>query len=48
MLAAAVTMLGIGVGAAISLVTALRRRGHRKRLLAERRGPGGSHPAQPL
>ncbi|WP_309062661.1 hypothetical protein [Streptomyces sp.] len=40
-------MLGVGVGAAIVLVTAFRRRGHRKRLLAERHGSGGSHPAQP-
>lgn len=42
-----VPMLGIGIGAAIALVTALRRRGHRKRLLAERHGSGGSRPAQP-
>ncbi|WP_030547681.1 hypothetical protein [Streptomyces albus] len=46
-LAILLPVLGIGVGAAIALVTAFRRRGHRKRLLAERHGSGGSHPAQP-
>ncbi|MFF3790898.1 hypothetical protein ACFYXW_12625 [Streptomyces sp. NPDC001981] len=47
MLAVLLPMLGISIGAAIVLVTALRRRGHRKRLLAERYGSGGSHHAQP-
>ncbi|MET7630655.1 MULTISPECIES: hypothetical protein [unclassified Streptomyces] len=47
MLAVLLPMLGISIGAAIVLVTAFRRRGHRKRLLAERYGSGGSHPAQP-
>ncbi|MFI6808998.1 hypothetical protein ACIBO6_29015 [Streptomyces luteogriseus] len=44
-LAALLPMLGLGIGATIALVTALRRRGHRKRLLAERHGLGGGHPA---
>ncbi|WP_369273681.1 hypothetical protein AB5J55_30435 [Streptomyces sp. R11] len=42
-LAILLPMLGISIGAAIVLVTAFRRRGHRKRLLAERCGSGGSH-----
>ncbi|MEU9049614.1 hypothetical protein AB0D37_04265 [Streptomyces sp. NPDC048384] len=42
-LAILLPMLGISIGAAIILVTAFRRRGHRKRLLAERCGSGGSH-----
>ncbi|MFJ8053616.1 hypothetical protein [Streptomyces luteogriseus] len=46
-LAAFLPMLGLGIGAAIVLVTAFRRRGHRKRLLAERHGSGGGHPAHP-
>lgn len=41
-----VPMLGIGVGTAIALVTALRRRSHRKRLLAERHGSADSTPAR--
>ncbi|MFB8396830.1 hypothetical protein [Streptomyces yangpuensis] len=36
-LAVLLAVLGLGIGAVIVLVTALRRRGHRKRLLAERR-----------
>ncbi|MFE7029375.1 hypothetical protein ACFU9Y_03630 [Streptomyces sp. NPDC057621] len=48
LLALLLPMLGIAVGAAIALVTALRRRSHRKRLLAERHGSGGSHPVQPV
>ncbi|MFJ8886793.1 hypothetical protein ACIRJR_25775 [Streptomyces sp. NPDC102402] len=44
-LAGALPVLGIGVCAVIVLITALRRRGHRKRLLAERHGPRGEHPA---
>ncbi|MFF4430770.1 hypothetical protein ACFYZ4_16570 [Streptomyces sp. NPDC001513] len=38
-------MLGIGLCAVIVLVTAFRRRSHRRRLLAERQGSGGVHPA---
>ncbi|MFD6225556.1 hypothetical protein ACFWFZ_01525 [Streptomyces sp. NPDC060232] len=34
-LAVLLPLLGLGVGAAITLITALRRRGHRKRLLSE-------------
>ncbi|WP_327386024.1 MULTISPECIES: hypothetical protein [unclassified Streptomyces] len=45
MLAALLPMLGIGICAVIVLVTALRRRGHRRRLLAERYGSGGGHTA---
>jgi hypothetical protein len=33
-------VLGVGLGGAVVLVTVLRRRGHRKRLLAERSGSG--------
>ena len=44
MLAVLLPLLGVSVGSAIVLVTAFRRRGHRKRLLAERHGSGGSHP----
>ncbi|MGW6055212.1 hypothetical protein [Streptomyces sp. NPDC055189] len=40
MLAVLLPLLGITVGATIALVTALRRRNHRKRLLAERHGAG--------
>ncbi|MEU2022980.1 hypothetical protein ABZ565_12530 [Streptomyces sp. NPDC016469] len=40
-------LTGVGLGAAIVIVTAVRRRDHRKRLLAERGGPGWGHPAQP-
>ncbi|GGX52317.1 hypothetical protein GCM10010358_02490 [Streptomyces minutiscleroticus] len=36
------------IGAATVLVTAFRRRGRRKRLLAERGGSGGGRPAGPL
>lgn len=46
-MAVSLPMLGISIGAAIALVTAFRRRGHRKRLLAERYGSGGSHQAEP-
>ncbi|MFF4389785.1 hypothetical protein ACFY0G_23810 [Streptomyces sp. NPDC001552] len=46
MLAALLPMLGIGICAVIVLVTALRRRGHRRRLLAERYGSGGGHTAR--
>ncbi|WP_157867786.1 hypothetical protein [Streptomyces prasinus] len=48
MLALLLPMLGVSIGAAVVLVTVFRRRGHRKRLLAERYGSGGSHPAQPV
>ncbi|OKK12561.1 hypothetical protein AMK33_06685 [Streptomyces sp. CB02400] len=37
-LAILLPVLGIGIGATVALVTAFRRRGHRKRLLAERHG----------
>ncbi|MFI7007780.1 hypothetical protein [Streptomyces sp. NPDC050145] len=40
-------VLGVAVGAAITLVTAFRRSGHRKRLLAERRGVGAGRPLHP-
>ncbi|WKD30938.1 hypothetical protein [Streptomyces xanthophaeus] len=43
-LAIALPVLGIVVCAVIVLVTAFRRRGHRKRLLAERHGSGGIRP----
>ncbi|MFD6970336.1 hypothetical protein [Streptomyces sp. NPDC059949] len=46
-LAVALAVLGIGICAVIVLVTAVRRRGHRKRLLAERHGSGGGHPVHP-
>ncbi|MFI1284079.1 hypothetical protein ACH4U5_25585 [Streptomyces sp. NPDC020858] len=46
-LAIALPVLGIGICAVIVLVTAVRRRGHRKRLLAERHGSGGGHPVHP-
>ncbi|MFV2117129.1 hypothetical protein ACE14D_01180 [Streptomyces sp. Act-28] len=46
-LAVFLPMLGISIGTAIALVTAFRRRNHRERLLAERYGSGGGHPAQP-
>ncbi|MFD5148822.1 hypothetical protein [Streptomyces sp. NPDC058401] len=45
MAAVALGVLGIGVFAVIVLVTALRRRSHRKQLLAERHGSGDGHPA---
>lgn len=44
-LAFALPAVGISIGIVIALVTAVRRRGHRKRLLAERHGDGGGHPA---
>ncbi|MFC8090642.1 hypothetical protein [Streptomyces sp. NPDC057301] len=40
--------LGISIGAAIVLVTAFRRRGHRKRLLAEPAAPVVATPRSPL
>ncbi len=40
-------VLGVAIGAVIALVTAVRRSRHRKRLLAERHGSGGGHPAVP-
>ncbi|GGS03414.1 hypothetical protein Snoj_08020 [Streptomyces nojiriensis] len=45
--AVALPVLGIGIGAVIVLVTAVRRSRHRKRLLAERHGSGDGHPATP-
>nr|WP_298558454.1 hypothetical protein [uncultured Streptomyces sp.] len=47
MLASLLPVLGLSIGATIVLVTAFRRRGHRKRLLAQRHGSGGDHPAHP-
>ncbi|MFC8421600.1 hypothetical protein ACFUN7_12065 [Streptomyces sp. NPDC057236] len=47
LLALLLPTLGIGIGAVVVLVTAFRRRGHRKRLLAERHGSGDGHPARP-
>ncbi|GGV65972.1 hypothetical protein GCM10010277_73450 [Streptomyces longisporoflavus] len=47
MVAVLLPVLGVSIGATIALVTALRRRSHRKRLLAERQAPGGGHPVQP-
>ncbi|WP_407837513.1 hypothetical protein ACE1OC_15420 [Streptomyces sp. DSM 116496] len=44
-LAIALPVLGITIGAVIVLVTALRRSRHRKQLLAERDGSGGGNPA---
>jgi hypothetical protein len=44
-LAVSLPILGITICAVIVLVTAIRRSGHRKRLLAERHGSGGGHPA---
>ncbi|EST37180.1 hypothetical protein N566_14480 [Streptomycetaceae bacterium MP113-05] len=46
-LAVLLSVLGIGICAVIVVVTAVRRRGHRKRLLAERLGSGGGCPARP-
>ncbi|AQS65771.1 hypothetical protein [Streptomyces pactum] len=46
-LAITLPVLGIGICAVIALVTAVRRRGHRKRLLAERHGSRGGHTAHP-
>ncbi|MFD7910284.1 hypothetical protein ACFV30_06080 [Streptomyces sp. NPDC059752] len=45
MLAVLLPMLGIGICAVIVLVTALRRRGHRRRLLAEGYTSGDGHTA---
>ncbi|MFF5705178.1 hypothetical protein ACFY7H_22115 [Streptomyces sp. NPDC012794] len=39
--------LGFSIGAVTILVTAIRRRRHRKRLLAERYGSDGRYPAHP-
>ncbi|MFE6761959.1 hypothetical protein [Streptomyces sp. NPDC057689] len=49
-LAIVLSVLGVGIAAVIVLVTAIRRRAHRKRLLAERRDAGaqpGPTPAVP-
>lgn len=45
--AIALPIFGISICAVIILVTAVRRSSHRKRLLAERYGYGGGHPAHP-
>jgi hypothetical protein len=45
--AVALSALGVGVGAAVILVTAVRRRSHRRRLIAERGYLGGGHSAPP-
>ncbi|MDG9703295.1 hypothetical protein [Streptomyces sp. DH37] len=44
-LAIALPTFGIGICAVLVLVTAVRRSRHRRRLIAERHGSGGSHPA---
>lgn len=46
-LAIALPILGIIICAVLVLVTAVRRSRHRKRLLAERHGSSGKHPAHP-
>lgn len=47
-LAIVLPLLGVGLGVVIVIVTAVRRSDHRKRLLAERGGPGGPHPTLPV
>lgn len=44
-LAVLLPVFGVAIGVVMALVTAIRRSGHRKRLLAERHGSGGDHPA---
>ncbi|MDQ0813800.1 hypothetical protein QFZ63_005514 [Streptomyces sp. B3I7] len=41
-------VVGVVAGLVLALVTGLRRRGHRRRLLAARRGPGMDRPAEPV
>ncbi|MGP3688920.1 hypothetical protein ACTVZO_30190 [Streptomyces sp. IBSNAI002] len=47
-LAVALPVLGLGISAAIVLVTAVRRSRHRKRLLAELHGPAAGEPSPAL